>query len=421
MNAWKISGFITILMMLMLAACSVLRPSPTPLVKDTKVDVGERGLYLFCDGKGSPTVVFDSGYGSDSSYWATVYLETIKYTSACIYDRANLGRSDPALKPRTSQDMVADLHTLLTKAQIPGPYLLVGHSMAGFNMLEYANQYPQDVAGLVLVDPSHPDQGDHLHAILPTESPTEAESLKNCRPNPTSVAWDSGQNEPEGVHWTKSSEQVRAIKSLGDIPLTIITAGINGWPCSPATAELEHQDWLGLHQQYLKLSTNSKQLIAENANHIVMEGQPEIIVQAIRERVDEVRVPNKNKRQPEMTPNPTVAPNKLPVGYIDGEEGEVGLSNCKAWGWVIDRDNPEIDLTVRVLSDGKEVASQVANTYRDNLVQAGACPGGTCAFSINLYELISHDQEHSILVQAQDIQNGAWITLHWTPKIINCR
>ena len=100
----------------------------------------------------------------------------------------------------------------------------------------------------------------------------------------------NGQNEPEGVDWTKSSEQVRAIKSLGDIPLTIITAGINRWPCSPATAELEQQVWLGLHQQYLKLSTNSKQVIAENANHIVMEGQPEIIVQTIRERVDEARV-----------------------------------------------------------------------------------------------------------------------------------
>ena len=162
--------------MLMLAACSVLQPVPTPLVMDTKVDVGGRGLYIFCDGKGSPTVVFDSGYSLDSSHWATVFLETIKYTSACIYDRANLGRSDPASKPRTSQDMVADLHTLLTKAQIPGPYLLVGHSMGGFNVLIYANQYPAGYRGLVLVDPSHPDNLINGRRFCRPNRPTEA----NC-------------------------------------------------------------------------------------------------------------------------------------------------------------------------------------------------------------------------------------------------
>jgi pimeloyl-ACP methyl ester carboxylesterase len=131
MNSRIMPGFLTILVLLTLAACSVLQPSPTPLVMDTKVDVGGRSLYIFCDGQGSPTVVFESGHGGDGSYWLPVFQETIKYTSACIYDRANLGRSDPALNPRSTQDYVDDLHNLLANAQIPGHYLLVGHSMGG--------------------------------------------------------------------------------------------------------------------------------------------------------------------------------------------------------------------------------------------------------------------------------------------------
>jgi pimeloyl-ACP methyl ester carboxylesterase len=302
MNNNHFFRYITTLVMLMLSACSVLQPtptltptpadtptpvaSPTPFMVMGKIDVGGRSLDVFCIGKGSPTVVFENGYGANKEYWDSVFLEVVKFTRACMYDRANLGKSDPAPKPRTSQDMVDDLHTMLTKAQIPGPYLFVGHSMGAFNVLIYANQYPQDVAGIVLVDPSHPDQFDRWLAVLPTESASEVESLKNCHQGFT---WMLGPNAPEGWDWLKSGAQVRSIGSLGDLPFTIITAGDQGEPCYPPTAEQEQQVWLDLHQEYLKLSTNSKQIIAEYAPHMVMENWPDVITQAIRERVDEVR------------------------------------------------------------------------------------------------------------------------------------
>jgi hypothetical protein len=170
----------------------------------------------------------------------------------------------------------------------------------------------------------------------------------------------------------------------------------------------------------LKLSTNSKQAIAENANHMVMYGQPDTIIQAIRERVFEVRYPD--KKQPAWTPNPTVAPNQLPLGAHDRAEGQVYISSmCEAWGWAADPDDRAVDLTVRVLSDGKEVATQVANGYREDVFQAEGCPGGTCAFQINLADVITHKEWHTIVVQAQDLQNGAWVNLFFTPKQLNCQ
>jgi pimeloyl-ACP methyl ester carboxylesterase len=414
MNTWKISGFLTILMMLLLAACSILQPSPTPLAMDTKVDVGGRGLYIFCDGQGSPTVVFEGGRGGDSSYWLPVFQETIKYTSACIYDRANLGRSDPAPNPRSTQDYVDDLHNLLANAQIPGPYLLVGHSMGGMTVLLYAAQYPKEVGGIVLVDPTHPDQyGDRYAAIMPTESAGEAACLKEER-KPREVKVMSG---PESWDFEKSVDQVRAIQSLGDLPFTVISRGVTEIPWCPPAADAGMQLVWDLHKEYSMLSSDSKQVIAENSGHLVMMDRPDTIVQAIRERVDELRYAKNNEKQPEMTPNPTLAPNQTPYGSHDGEIGQMPMILCKAWGWAIDPDNPEMDVTVRVLSDGKEVASQVADKSR---VDVDYCSDGTCGFDINLADLISPSQEHSILLQAQDIQTGAWITLD-TPKIINCK
>ena len=119
-----------------------------------------------------------------------------------------------------------------------------------------------------------------------------------------------------------------------------------------------------------------------------------------------------------VTPNPTLAPNHTPYGAHDGEKGQVPMILCGARGWAIDPDNPEMDVTVRVLSDGKEIASQVADKNRGDVPLY--CPDKTCGFDINLADLISPNQEHSILVQAKDIQTGDWITLD-TPKIINCK
>jgi hypothetical protein len=132
------------------------------------VDVGNgRKIYLECRGAGSPTVLFESGYRNDADIWSaeikpgsvTVFTEVAKFTHVCAYDRPgtlldadHLGRSDPVEMPRTAQDLVSDLHILLQKAHIPGPYVLVAHSFGGIFARLYASTYPDEIVGMVLVD-----------------------------------------------------------------------------------------------------------------------------------------------------------------------------------------------------------------------------------------------------------------------------
>ena len=116
-------------------------------------DVGGYRLYLRCTVEGNPTVVMDASAGEDSSTWSDVEPSLARVTRVCVYDRAGLGRSDPGTVPRTSQTMVDDLTTLLRVAGVPGPYVLVGHSIAGFNVQLFAREDGGDtVVGVVLID-----------------------------------------------------------------------------------------------------------------------------------------------------------------------------------------------------------------------------------------------------------------------------
>jgi hypothetical protein len=112
--------------------------------------------------------------------------------------------------------------------------------------------------------------------------------------------------------------------------------------------------------------------------------------------------------------------NELPEGFHDFAEGTQNPFFCVAEGWAADPNDRNIDLNVRILSDGVEVAQTVAGTFRPDLEEAGVCPGGTCSFSVNLYSLISPGIDHSIAIQAQDAQSGEWIDLSNTPKTLNC-
>src|ERR1043166_4389037 len=109
-------------------------------------------LNLYCTGSGSPTVVFDSGWGDWAPAWSKVQPEIAKWTRACSYDRAGTGFSDPGPMPRTSVRIAEELHTALHRANIPGPYILVGSAFGGDNVRTFADLYMDEVAGLVLDD-----------------------------------------------------------------------------------------------------------------------------------------------------------------------------------------------------------------------------------------------------------------------------
>jgi pimeloyl-ACP methyl ester carboxylesterase len=123
------------------------------------VDVGGYSLHINCVGQGSPTVVLDAGSGGFSAQWVRVQQEVSGTTRVCAYDRAGMGWSEMGPDPRDARQITSELHTLLGKAGIEGPYVLGGHSFGGMYMQTYAARYPDEVAGVVLVDSSSdPDQ-----------------------------------------------------------------------------------------------------------------------------------------------------------------------------------------------------------------------------------------------------------------------
>src|SRR5260370_13173632 len=146
------------------------------------VDIGGHRLHLWCVGIGYPVVVMDAGLGGSSLDWSRVQPQVAKSTRVCSYDRAGMGWSDAGTRPRTGMRIAGELHALLRAANVPGPYGLLGHSSGGLHVRLFSSTYPEDVAGMVLVDAAHEDasrrmpaeagaQGDssfvlYLHAFL---------------------------------------------------------------------------------------------------------------------------------------------------------------------------------------------------------------------------------------------------------------
>src|SRR5918995_1595905 len=123
------------------------------------VDVGGYSLHINCVGQGSPTVVLDGGSGEWSAQWVRVQREVSGSTRVCAYDRAGMGWSEMGPEPRDAKRISSELHALLEGANIEGPYVLVGHSFGGLYVQTYAARYPEEVAGVALVDsPTEPDQ-----------------------------------------------------------------------------------------------------------------------------------------------------------------------------------------------------------------------------------------------------------------------
>ncbi|MBA3945071.1 MAG: alpha/beta hydrolase [Herpetosiphonaceae bacterium] len=270
------------------ASSSTVPVTPTPGGFAKNIDVGGRTLHILCIGTGTPTVILDTGAGDTSDVWAAVQYRVGKATQVCVYDRANLGLSDPAPKPRTSQDMVKDLHTLLVNAHLAGPYVLVGHSIAGWNVRLFANQYPKEVAGIVLVDASHPDQGPRMVAAIPPPSPGESPDLTQYRQGWTAPSPINSPDNPEGQDFETSAVQVRASHSLGDIPLLVLTAGNHQQPpfITAAVAAKLEQAWQAMQHEQAGLSSNSIQIIAKDSDHCIHCDHPQIVSAAIQQVVD---------------------------------------------------------------------------------------------------------------------------------------
>lgn len=281
-----------------LMAMLVTDPVIAQTATTNKVDVGGYKLQYASYGKGSPTIIIDSGLGDspvDSGSWQTIINEVAKTTRIVVYNRAGLGESESAkVFPRTSEHIAKDLHALLTNAKIPGPYILVGQSIGGLHLRVFAKEYPKDIAGMILVSVTHPDQFALWLAALPPQSADEPESITNAR-RFLAEQMTSAANNSEHLDAKTSCAQARAVDTLGNTPLIVLTHSPK-WRMVPDLDDdlLKKLEDISqkLQVDLTKLSTRSKQVIAEKAGHHLHAEEPQLVIDAIREMVKQTAKPN---------------------------------------------------------------------------------------------------------------------------------
>jgi pimeloyl-ACP methyl ester carboxylesterase len=275
-----------------------------------RVDVGGFKMHIDCTGEGAPTVILDSGLGDTYISWRKVQPQITKFARVCSYDRAGLGYSDPSARPRTSKDIAEELHMLLQAARIAPPYVLVGHSMGGFDVRLYASLYRSEVAGMVLVDASHPDQEKRLPAELKNFEGSwmrEAEFLEFtmpfgvprllglCDEDPVVRAaecnWHTAR---EGVaemkSFSESASQTATAGPLGDLPLTVLSHDPDKSSAELPTdlAKPTNEAWEKMQEEMAHLSPRGTQTIARNSAHYIQIDRPDVVVEAVHNVVDQV-------------------------------------------------------------------------------------------------------------------------------------
>ena len=268
------------------------------------ITVGTHRLHIFCQGakNNKPTVIIDSGLGGFSLEWRKIQNDLSGNYHICSYDRAGYGWSDPGPFPRTTRTIVAELKTLLNGADVSPPYLLIGHSFGGYNMMYYAKTFPDEVKGLVLIDSSHPDQANWFPSVypdlphgrrrtrmvstpkIPANYPIRyretAYHLMNTRKARNAMRFES-------MNFEISGRQVSDSGTIPEIPLVILTRGERAWPRTQEGEKLE-TTWVRLQNELARMSGKSKHVIADFSGHFIHLDQPILVEDAIREIVEKV-------------------------------------------------------------------------------------------------------------------------------------
>lgn len=298
-----------------------LYPPPGKLV-----DIGGRRIHLDCRGSGSPTVVFESGLGTGGSAdWRLVQDKIASVTRACSYDRAGIMWSDDKSTPQDGAAVADDLHATLKRAGITDPLVLVGHSIGGPYTTTYTAKYGDQVAGLVMVDPSHPDQVARLGAVTKADlNPRSKVGVVRAaaalswlgvprlvlamaggspklpdRANAETAAYsshsvDGALSEVDG--FDRTLDQERASHNFGDRPVIVLTSMLPFTPSQLKMMGLQPQGgvrfkqvWREMHTEMSKWSTRGQQRIVTDAGHYIQVDRPDVVIAAVKEMVETVR------------------------------------------------------------------------------------------------------------------------------------
>jgi len=263
---------------------------PKPSISG-KFDVNGNQMALDCYGSGSPTIILENAHGVNKSTWDLIIPHLAAKTQVCAYDRINAGASTRTSNQRTMAQAADEPNALLKAAKIAGPYILAGHSFGGFFVLTYAEHNPQQIAGVVLVDASYLDECKKVTLkAVPTPSADESAAVARLRGEckPTDEPW-----KLEGI--VDIDPAVRAVKSLGDIPLAVLVQGsiskladMNPGVATDLVKQMS-QLWQEVHKEYAELSTDSTFIIAENSGHFIHKDEPQLVIDAILGLVDKAR------------------------------------------------------------------------------------------------------------------------------------
>lgn len=316
----KRSASIALALILALAGGALAQqsePSPPP---GRLIDVGGHRLHLHCLGDAGPTVVFDVGAGAWSIHARSVQRRVAREAAvrACTYDRAGLGWSEPGPGPRTSRRMASELHAMLDRAGLDPPYLLVGHSLGGYNARLFAEAHPHDVAGIVLVESAHEEQWDRLpdeaRALVAATvagfrqaagaaragaislemlPPCDLDEADACRAREAemleAVTYETMAAEMDGAF--ESAAEVASTGDLGDLPLAVVSARrsfdvFEGTGIPRPEADVA---WMEMQRELVDLSTRSTHYISEKGDHRILQTDPDRVIEAILDVLERAR------------------------------------------------------------------------------------------------------------------------------------
>lgn len=289
-------------------ASADLYPAPGSML-----DVEGRRMHLHCEGVGSPTVILEAGQDVRGSLsWYPVQAELSATTRVCSYDRAGILWSEPGPSPRTSASVARELALLLETARESGPFVLVGHSMGGIHIRNFADLDRSAVVGLVFVDSSHPEQEERLPAEMsggppalvrgivkilngvglfrfvdlgPTTSMPDSVNriLARFRPSSNVGSWAEFETSPESLASARDSP------GFGDLPIVVLTAGAKPSYASQELFDRTHAVMVELHQDLALLSTAGVHRVVPDASHYIQEDRPDVVIEAVTWVVEEAR------------------------------------------------------------------------------------------------------------------------------------
>ncbi|HXJ12708.1 MAG TPA: alpha/beta hydrolase [Candidatus Limnocylindrales bacterium] len=267
------------------------------------VNINGRRTHIFCLGSGTPSVIFISGLGETYASWSKVQSDVARSTRACSYDRAGLGWSDPSPGPRDVNQMAGELHELLAASELLPPYVVVGHSLGGGVAQAFDAKFPQEVAGMILVDSVTPG----FLSRMPLDA-WDQNMLRTARRMkrlaPFGVARLQGNCQVDNrplIHcadfWATftaerdslpgSVRELAEIRSIGDTPLQVLSRDPDpavGW----GSAE-SRRAWEEMQEELPKLSTHGRQHVVSGATHYIQDDRPEAVITAISDVLSVVR------------------------------------------------------------------------------------------------------------------------------------